>query len=192
MVTVGPALGIVICAMLALRAAHLLLGVLWLAASSALLAVFLYLFGAREIAVIELSVGAGLVTVLMVLALNLAGEISPEPHALVPRPLALGLIVLLVVFLFWLSYPVNSNISVAPSFTEASFAVTLWQQRSLDILVQVALIFAGMVGVLGLLAESRLAQPAPSEEQTAPETPQLTEAPPVPEPEWPELEEFTV
>jgi len=34
-----------------------------------------------------------------------------------------------------------------------AFAEMLWQQRGLDVLVQIVLIFAGVLGLLGLLAE---------------------------------------
>jgi uncharacterized MnhB-related membrane protein len=192
MVEVGLVLGIAICAALALRASQLLLAVLWLAASSALLAIFLYVLGAREIAVIELSVGAGLVTVLMVLALNLVGEVTPENHSLVPRPIAWGLSLLLIVLLFWLISPLPRNVNPAPALAEAPFSITLWQHRSLDILVQIALIFAGMVGVLGLLAESRAPQETHAAAQTVPEILERSETPPVPEPEHPEYEELSV
>jgi hypothetical protein len=36
---------------------------------------------------------------------------------------------------------------------EPEFAVVLWQERALDVWVQIALIFAGVIGVLGLLAD---------------------------------------
>ena len=52
---------------------------------SASLAALLYALGAHEVAVIELSVGAGLVTVLFVFAINIAGEEPIEIKALVSR-----------------------------------------------------------------------------------------------------------
>ncbi len=38
---------------------------------------------------------------------------------------------------------------------EAPFATVLWEQRALDVLLQVVLIIGGVLGVLGLLAEGR-------------------------------------
>jgi uncharacterized MnhB-related membrane protein len=192
MIEVGLVLGSVICTMLALRAAHLLVGVLWLATSSALLAILLYILGAGEIAVIELSVGAGLVTILLVFALNLVGEIAPERRSVVPRTLALGLVFSLIGLLFWLIYPLIRDVSPTPPPVEAPFAITLWQERGLDILVQIALIFAGMVGVVGLLAESRLAQKSRPAEQTQPEIIRRSDTAPIPESEQLEYEELSV
>jgi len=59
-------LGILASAILAIRTKRLLISAIWLAVASALTAVMIYLLGAPQIAVIELSVGAGLVTVLFV------------------------------------------------------------------------------------------------------------------------------
>ena len=53
---------------------------LWLAAVSALVGLLLYQLGAWEIAVIELSVGAGLVTVLMVFAITMIGDPPATPY----------------------------------------------------------------------------------------------------------------
>jgi NADH:ubiquinone oxidoreductase subunit 6 (subunit J) len=195
MIEVGLVVGIAICALLALWAARLLVGVLWLAVSSALLAIFLYSLGAREIAVIELSVGAGLVTVLLVFALNLVGEFAPENRPAMPRPLALGLVVPLIGLLLWLIYPLITNVNPANAPAEVPFSTALWQQRGLDVLVQIALIFAGMVGVVGLLAESRLAQAPRPAEQAQPEVVRHIETIPAPkseQPEYEELEELTV
>jgi uncharacterized MnhB-related membrane protein len=86
--------GILVCALLAVLARRLLLSAAWLALTSALVALMTYLLGAPHIAVIELSVGAGLVTVLFVFAINIAGEDITPLKSLVPKPLAVGSIVL--------------------------------------------------------------------------------------------------
>lgn len=140
----------VFCAISAVRAKRLLTSAIWLAAVSALVALTFYRMGAREVAVIELSVGAGLVTVLFVYAIGVAGEDAISAPALVPRPLAWGLVILAALLLGGLALP----LAEAPqSRAESSFAAVLWQQRGLDVLVQVALIFAGVLGILGVLAE---------------------------------------
>ena len=69
---------------------RLLISALWLAGTSALAALMMYRLGAPEVAVIELSVGAGLVTVLFVFAINIAGEDTPSVRSLVPAPAGLG------------------------------------------------------------------------------------------------------
>ena len=75
---------LLVCALQAVRAKRLLHSALWLAGASALVALEMYLMGAPEVAVIELSVGAGLVTVLFVFAINIAGEEAISPFLLYP------------------------------------------------------------------------------------------------------------
>ncbi len=67
-------LAMIVFATQAIRAERLLHSAIWLAGVSALLAIVFYQLGAYQVAVIELSVGAGLVTVLFVFAIGMAGE----------------------------------------------------------------------------------------------------------------------
>lgn len=145
------------CGVMALQAKRLLAAALWLAGVSAAVATILYSLGAYEVAVIELSVGAGLVTVLFVFAIALAGEEAMSAHLIVPRLLVLLLVIGLFAVLglgFSKQLPVTSDQSPVSSL-QSDFATTLWQERGLDMLVQVGLIFAGVMGVLGLLAEQK-------------------------------------
>lgn len=140
------------CAIQAIRATHMLMAALWLAGVSTTLAIILYVIGAYEIAVIELSVGTGLVTVLLVFAVTITGEAAADIRALVPRPLAWGLIGLAVLALGWMSLPwLDLRLPVESD----SFMSVLWRQRGIDVLVQIVLMFAGALGVLGLLADER-------------------------------------
>jgi uncharacterized MnhB-related membrane protein len=77
--------GMLACALMAIIARRLLTSALWLAGASALTALLLYLLGAPEVAVVELSVGAGLVTVLFVFAINIAGEEHVSTREKFPR-----------------------------------------------------------------------------------------------------------
>lgn len=155
--------GIVGCAVLALRAVRLLGAALWLACTSALLSILLYLLGGHELAVIELSVGAGLVTVLFIFALNLLGEQAPREPSVVAKPLAAilsGAVLLLIGLLIFplFNTPVTPGISpVIPA--EVSFSNMLWQQRGLDVLLQIAVIFAGVLSILGLLSQPKSGEP---------------------------------
>jgi uncharacterized MnhB-related membrane protein len=145
------AFGLVVCAIQALRAARLLASALWLAAVSALLSIALYTLGAHEVAVIELSVGAGLITVLFVYAITVAGDDATiERRSVLPRLLAWGLAGGTVLLLGWLVLPLPGLPATA---AEATFKQMLWQQRGADALLQIVLLFIGAVGVLGLLAD---------------------------------------
>jgi uncharacterized MnhB-related membrane protein len=134
----------------AIRTPHLLTAALWLAGISALLAIFFYRLGATQVAVIELSVGAGLVTVLFVFAISMAGEEFTPIWANVPRSLAISLALIIVVLLGTLSLPLDVP---ATETAEAPLTQVFWEERGLDVLVQVILIFSGVLGLLGLLAE---------------------------------------
>jgi uncharacterized MnhB-related membrane protein len=144
-------LGVVVCATLAIRATRLLAASLWLAALSALLSVLFYLMGALRIAVIELSVGAGLVTVLLVFAIGIAGDEVAIQRPLVPGLVSWGLSLAVLLLLGWFVLPLVP--APAPASTP-SLAGLLWEGRTLDVWIQVVLIFAGVVGVLGLLTEA--------------------------------------
>ena len=143
--------GMLICAIQAIRSPRLLVSALWLAGCSALLALALALYGAPEVGVVELSVGAGLVTIIFVFAINIAGEETAVAGAAVPRPLAWALMGLFGLLLLWLIVPRL----LAPVLRRDAlpFLRAVWEERSLDTILQVALIFSGVLGSLGLLAE---------------------------------------
>jgi NADH:ubiquinone oxidoreductase subunit 6 (subunit J) len=167
-------LAMVICAVVAISSKRLLISSLWLAALSALLAVFLYLLGATRVAVIELSVGAGLVTVLLVFVIGLIGEEAAIQKPLVPRPLALGMGAVILGLLGWF---VARLAPAPPPASQPTLASLLWQDRALDVLIQVVLIFCGVLGVLGLLTEE-----APAEATAREQTAQVPQEGPEPEP----------
>ena len=101
---------------------------------------------------IELSVGAGLVTVLFVFAISIAGDDIVDTKPVIPWPMFIGISVMFVLLLGWFILPVSVT-PFAASGTEGSLNDVLWHQRGLDVLVQVVLIFSGVLGLLGLLAE---------------------------------------
>ncbi len=141
---------IVLGGMRAFRARRLLTAVLWLAVTSAMVATTLYRAGAPEMAAMELSVGAGLVTVMFVFSIAIAGEEAIEARTLIPPALAWLLIVIAAVLLAIPLLPIEP---LETASSEVPFATMLWQERGLDVLIQIGLIFAGVLGILGLLTE---------------------------------------
>jgi NADH:ubiquinone oxidoreductase subunit 6 (subunit J) len=146
-------IAILVCAFMAFRASQLIISALWLAGCSALLALLLYLQGAYAVAVIELSVGAGLVTVLFVFAISIAGDDTLEIKSIIPRPIA---VIITLVSIVLLGFMTISSLTTLPASTEPSFSEVLWQQRGLDMLVQSGLLFAAVLGMLGLLGEAKV------------------------------------
>jgi NADH:ubiquinone oxidoreductase subunit 6 (subunit J) len=141
---------------MALRAGKALVSAIWLAGTSALVAFLLYLMGAHEIAVVELSVGAGLVTILFVFAISIAGDESLDVSTVIPQPVAIGLVAVAGLLLAWftVAQPIANLLQNNSAPVDgAPLADVLWQQRGLDVLVQIVLIFGGVLGVIGLLAE---------------------------------------
>jgi len=145
--------GAVICAYRAMTEARILSSTIYLACVSAAVAMMLYLLGAYQVAVIELSVGAGLVTVLLVYAISVVGDDASDPGPVIPRPVAVGLTLLTIVMLGYMasSLPSRALTGRFPPLVKA-----LWEQRVLDVWIQMVLIFAGVLGILGLLAEGKL------------------------------------
>ena len=169
------AVGMIVGALQAIRAPRLITAALWLAAVSMQLAVMLFLLGAPDVAVIELSVGAGLVTVLFVFAISVAGELTEDLPTIVPRPLAASLILFVIILLTYFILPAPIP---APAAAEADFATVMWEQRAVDVWLQVALIFAGVLGLLGLLTEELV--PVKKPVQVQPEEPVFEEVADVP------------
>ena len=143
-------LGAVFCANRAIVSKKILSATIYLACISALVSAVIYVLGAAQVAVIELSVGAGLVTVLLVYAVSVVGDDALDPPSVVPKPLAVGVIGLVSIVLGWMAYP-----AISVSFERGSIdlAASMWRSRVLDVWIQMTLIFSGVMGVLGLLSE---------------------------------------
>ena len=146
----------IFCAYRAMVAKRILSATLYLASISACVSAVLYLLGAQEVAVIELSVGAGLVTVLLVYALSVVGEDALDPGSIVSKPLAYIISAGVAIVLVWLLYPMAGQGS---SFIVSKLATILWEQRVLDVWIQIVLIFSGVLGILGLLSETPQTKP---------------------------------
>lgn len=143
-------LGAIFFAYRAIVSKRILAATIYLACISALVSCVLYMLGVSQVAVMELSVGAGLVTVLLVYAVSVVGDDAMDSPSVVPKPVAFGLIGLIAVLLGWMVYPA---VSVYYGSGSLSLAVALWQSRVLDVWIQIVLIFSGVLGVLGLLSE---------------------------------------
>jgi uncharacterized MnhB-related membrane protein len=150
----------IVCAYQVVRARRLILATIWLACTSALLATLLYRLGAPQVAVMELSVGAGLVTVLFVFAFSIVGEMTQDPLSLVPKPLIWGICLAVILLMGWFLLPLTDSRS--PIAME-SFSTVLWEQRGLDVLAQIVLIFSGVIGLLGLLSERQIKPSTPAQ-----------------------------
>ena len=135
-----------------LRRRSLLLSALWLAGMSAMTSILLYLLFARQVAVIELSVGAGLVTVLFIFAISLAGDEQIERSSIIPGVVAGILVIGSLALIVFLHPPLAGTVPLPPVDHQSA---AYNQDRGLDLVVQVVVIFAGVVGLVGILAEAK-------------------------------------
>jgi uncharacterized MnhB-related membrane protein len=142
----------IFCAYRAMISQRILPSTLWVACVSALTSAVLYMLGATQVAVIELSVGAGLVTVLLVYAISVTGDDAFDPTSIVPKPLAFVVTVGAMLLLGVLILP--AALGSLETIT-LPLSVSLWEDRVLDVWVQMVLLFSGVMGMLGLLAEGK-------------------------------------
>jgi len=163
---------IVILATLAIYLNDLLLGAICLAGVSALLSWVIYQFGMPYAAVFELSVAAGLITVLFISTISLvkpagqserelgleAGNPSPLPRlfeedAREGKALKrLPLVVAILAILLWELRESWPSIRYAPAF-DAPFAETLWHIRTVDLFGQITIILCGVFLVVHFFKE---------------------------------------
>jgi uncharacterized MnhB-related membrane protein len=143
-------LGAIVCAYRAIVSKKILSATIYLACISALVSAVLYLMGAAQVAVMELSVGAGLVTVLLVYAVSVVGDDALDPASVVPKPLAFVMVGLVTILMGFMAFPaVSENVDTSA----LALSIALWKDRVLDVWIQIVLIFSGVMGVLGLLSE---------------------------------------
>lgn len=162
-------IAIVFCGLQAISSTRLLSATLWLMVVSALVATLLYRLGAWQLAVIELSVGAGLVTVLMVFAITMVGDERWIPKS--GSVMLWGVIILSILLLIVITVPTQTN---ASPFNSTKLATILWQDRGLDAVAQIALMFAGVLGVLGILSLHHTQSAHKLKDKNMPEMPPTT------------------
>jgi NADH:ubiquinone oxidoreductase subunit 6 (subunit J) len=161
-----------LCAIQALRSRTGLLAAGWLAGASALTAATLASLGGIQVAVLELSVGAGLVTILLVYAISLAGG-EPEGRSVVSGWLAAVLTTVLGALLIFIIAPTVPLNPLPSPVSQPTFANAIWESRQLDTLLQVAIIFTcgmSLIGFLAAVAQTKT-QPVSKETESAPVSP---------------------
>jgi NADH-quinone oxidoreductase subunit J len=139
---------------------NLLKAVISLAAASASLTVIMFMLNAPLAAVFELSVCAGLITVIFVSVISLTKPLTPEEEILevrkrISRYIYLPVIVIIVALLFLFIKP-GQNFSINNNPTnDINVQDVIWNKRPLDILGQIIIILAGVLGVVILFKESK-------------------------------------
>ena len=136
----------------------LLRSAIGLALTSAVLTLIMFQMGAPLAGVFELSVCAGLITVVFVSAISLTRRVPRAPiadrqKARAKRFLPLLLVSALVGALLWKTgYVLDTKPPVA---VHGGVREILWTLRRLDLLGQIIIIFAGVFGVVILFKERK-------------------------------------
>lgn len=149
----------VVAALWAVLTPTLLRGAIALALASALLTVVMFQMDAPLAGVFELSVCAGLITVVFVSTISLTqpkGEAAALARADLRRraflPL-LGVVGWVALLLFTAGYTLDAQAPVATS--QIGVREALWNVRRLDLVGQLLVIFVGVFGVVILFKEER-------------------------------------
>ena len=79
---------------------------------------------------------------------------DPNSRVACETLLTTGLVLVFALLLGWFLLPLPAP-QAGAALAQAPLSDVLWGQRGLDVLVQVVLIFSGVLGLLGLLAEVR-------------------------------------
>jgi NADH-quinone oxidoreductase subunit J len=144
-------IGVVLFSALAVIARDLLKAAISLAVASLCLGLVFFGLGAPYAGVFEISVVAGLITVLFILTIALTkagGDVREAKLVNIVFPLFF-LVFLVVDALVMRSLLRKIPVLDAPA-ESGSFGQVLWQQRTFDLIGQIAIILAGVFAVLAL------------------------------------------
>lgn len=122
-----------------------------LASMSAILAGVLFHFGANAAGVFELSVCAGLITVLFISTVSLTKDSDKKGETRVPMYFVPLFVLIFIGIDYFLIQWVAQTLPAAVAGRQSeSFRQVFWEIRSADILGQVTLILSGVFGILAL------------------------------------------
>lgn len=159
----GLLLLLVVVALWTVLTPTLLRAAIGLAATSAMLTVLMYQMNSPLAAAFELSVCAGLITVVFISTISLTRPLRTAEAAdrVVARKRAFAPVLVVVAWvaaLMWMaSYVLDVRL---PAPLATSVRNVLWTDRRFDLLGQIILIFVGVYGVVILFKEDRPAKEA--------------------------------
>jgi NADH-quinone oxidoreductase subunit J len=145
-----------VCALWAAMAPNLLKAAIGLAVTSAILAIIIFRLDAPLAAVFELSVCAGLITVVFVSVISLTRPPlgTEDNSAIILKRFAVlpFLVLIAAVLLVIVNYQLDLS-SLAAQPPEENIRLVLWGRRQLDLFGQVVVLLTGVFGVVVLFKE---------------------------------------
>ena len=143
--------GLLLFSIFAVLAKDLIKSAISLALASLFLGIIFFVMGAPYAGVFEISVVAGLITVLFMLTIALTkagGDVRESKAATLIFPVFFILVALIDIFVMKGLLP---KLQVLQTGAESgTFAEVLWKQRTFDLVGQLAVILAGVFAVLAL------------------------------------------
>ena len=134
-----------------------------MAVLSAVLAIIMFALGANLAATLELSVCAGLITVIFISAISMTKTRTEEENKarakdrrkrFVFLPVILIVALCVILFIFWTEF--RSFITEPAVISEHLLgSETLWEKRLVDLLGQVVIVLAGVFGILIFFKEEQ-------------------------------------
>ena len=140
---------------------RLLRAAIGLAVTSAVLSIIMYRLGSPLAAVFELSVCAGLISVIFISAISLTQLLTEERLITREREMLKVLwilpilIIIAGVFFSQIHAPADINLMTAEKAIKENARDILWNIRNLDIIGQIVIILAGALGVRLLFKEKK-------------------------------------
>ncbi len=130
----------------------LLYGAVSLALASVMLSLVLFSFGANVAAVFELSVCAGLITVLFVSTVSLTKDSDQKMESRLPGWFLAPMLVVFLGIGYYLALWLTGLMAPPAGVPAATlpFNETFWGLRSTDVIGQVSLILVGVFGILAI------------------------------------------
>ena len=162
---------ILVFALLAVLLTDLLRSAISLALASVALSIVFFQFGVPYAGAFELSVGAGLVMVLLVSAIGLTRRTPAEQEEqgkslVVIIPILALIVVAIIDIAAFLTLSSQAATPTASLPAPASFSETLWQVRWVDILAQLGIVLTGVFAVLALFRKEGGLIGTPRDEST--------------------------
>jgi NADH-quinone oxidoreductase subunit J len=132
--------------------------VISLAVASALLTTIMFLLKSPLAAVFELSVCAGLITVIFISVISLTKpaaqeESADEPKKRIKRYIYLPFLLIIAGVFMILVNPTIAYFTNTTAVTDTNVQDAIWNTRRLDVLGQIVIILAGVIGVVILFKE---------------------------------------
>ena len=138
-------------AVLAILLRDLLKSAISLAVASIFLAIIFFGLGAPYVGVFEISVVAGLITVLFISTVALTKGEGDVRESKIPTIIFPIFFIIIIIIDIIIMKKLVSQLPVMPNPAEpGSFGQVLWSQRTFDLVGQIAVIFAGVFSVLAL------------------------------------------